>query len=67
MNYVTPLWNCVTLTGGPDDTWVFQIADDLTVNNSAIITLSGGAQAKNIFWVTATQAVLGTSVDFSCP
>jgi uncharacterized repeat protein (TIGR02543 family) len=55
----------VTLAGGPEDTWVFQIAQDLTVANSAIITLTGGAQAKNIFWVTATQAVLGSNVDFS--
>ena len=55
----------VTLTGGPNDTWVFQIAQDLTVNSSAIITLLGGAQAKNIFWVVAGQAVLGTNVNFS--
>jgi uncharacterized repeat protein (TIGR02543 family) len=55
----------VTINGGANDTWVFQIAQDLTVNSSAIVTLSGGAQAKNIFWVTATQATLGTSVDFS--
>jgi hypothetical protein len=32
--------------------------------SGAIVTLSGGALAKNIFWVTATQAVLGTTVDF---
>jgi hypothetical protein len=55
----------VTLSGKPDDTWVFQIAQDLTVNNNAIITLSGGAQAKNIFWVVAGQATLGTDVNFS--
>ena len=55
----------VTLNGGPNDTWVFQIAQDLTVSNSAIVTLSGGAQAKNIFWVTAKQATLGSNVDFS--
>jgi hypothetical protein len=54
----------VTLSGGPNDTWVFQIAQDLTVNNTAIVTLSGGALAKNIFWVTSTQAVLGTTVNF---
>jgi len=53
----------VTLSGGPKDTWVFQIAQDFTVNNGAIITLAGGAQAKNIFWVTSTQAVLGSTVD----
>lgn len=55
----------VTLAGGPNDTWVFQISQDLTVNNSAIITLTGGAQAKNVMWVVAGQATLGTNVDFS--
>jgi hypothetical protein len=55
----------VTLAGGPDDTWVFQVSDDITVDNGAIITLSGGAQAKNIFWVTNKQAMLGTTVDFN--
>ena len=30
----------VTLSGGANDVWIFQIANDLTVNNSAIITLS---------------------------
>ncbi len=54
----------VTLSGGPDDTWVFQISDDFTINNDAIITLAGGAQAKNIFWVTSTQALLGSDVQF---
>ena len=55
----------VTLNGGPNDTWVFQIAQDLTVNNSAIITLTGGAQAKNIFWVVTGKATLGSAVIFS--
>jgi hypothetical protein len=55
----------VTLTGGPNDTWVFQISQDLTVNNGAIVTLLGGAQAKNIFWVVTGQAILGSNVDFS--
>ncbi len=55
----------VTLEGGPNDTWVFQIADDFTIQNDAIITLAGGAQAKNIFWITSTQALLGSNVNFS--
>jgi uncharacterized repeat protein (TIGR02543 family) len=55
----------VTLTGGPNDTWVFQISQNLTVNNNAKITLLGGAQAKNIFWIVAGQATLGTGADFS--
>jgi hypothetical protein len=55
----------VTLSGSANDTWVIQIAQDLTINNSAKITLLGGAQAKNIVWVVAGQATLGTNVDFS--
>lgn len=55
----------VTLSGGPNDTWVFQISQDLTVNNSAKITLIGGAQAKNIFWVVSGKATLGTNSDLS--
>lgn len=55
----------VTLEGGANDVWIFQIAQNLTVNNSAIITLKGGAQAKNIFWVVTGQATLGTNTIFS--
>jgi len=54
----------VTLSGGPDDVWIFQIAGNLTVNNSATVTLSGGAQAKNVFWQVSGQATLGTAADF---
>jgi hypothetical protein len=50
----------LTLVGGPDDVWVFQIAQDLTLNTGARITLTGGAKAKNITWVIAGQATLGT-------
>jgi hypothetical protein len=54
----------VTLEGGANDIWIFQIAADLTVDNSAMVTLLGGAQAKNIFWQVAGQATLGTAADF---
>lgn len=54
----------VTLSGGVNDVWIFQIAKDLTVNNSAIITLAGGAQAKNIFWQVSGQATVGTAASF---
>jgi hypothetical protein len=54
----------VTLSGGANDVWIFQIAEDLTVNNSAIVHLSGGAQAKNIFWQVSGQATLGTAAHF---
>ena len=51
----------VTISGGANDIFIFQIAQDLTVANGAIITLSGGAQAKNIFWQVAGQTKLGTT------
>ncbi|MBA3005505.1 MAG: DUF3494 domain-containing protein [Proteobacteria bacterium] len=56
----------VTLTGGANDVWIFQIAGNLTVNNGAIVTLAGGAQAKNIFWQVAggTGVEIGTTVQF---
>jgi hypothetical protein len=49
----------VTLSGGPNDIWIFQIAADLTIAGAKKVILSGGAQAKNIFW----QVGGGTGVD----
>lgn len=54
----------VTLSGGSDAVWIFQIGQDLTVANSAMITLSGGAQAKNVFWQVSGKATLGTAANF---
>ncbi len=54
----------VTLTGGPDDVWIFQIASDLQLGSGIKVILAGGAQPKNIFWQVGTSAVLGTSSVF---
>jgi hypothetical protein len=53
----------VTLSGGPNDVWIFQIAQNLTVNNTAIVHLTGGAVAKNIFWQVGggVGVAIGTS------
>jgi len=40
----------VTLAGTANDTWIFQISQDLTVGPGAHVILAGGALAKNIFW-----------------
>jgi len=55
----------VTLSGGPDDVWIFQIAGTLTVSNDAHVILSGGAQAKNIFWQVADVVALGSASVFN--
>jgi len=40
----------VTLAGPADAVWIFQIAGNLTVGSGAKVLISGGAQARNIFW-----------------
>ncbi|QSZ43097.1 DUF3494 domain-containing protein [Sulfurimonas aquatica] len=56
----------VTISGSATDVWIFQISENLTVNNGAILTLAGGALAKNIFWQVAggVGVSLGTTADF---
>jgi len=56
----------VTITGGADDVWIFQIDSNFTVQDNATITLGGSAQAKNIFWQVGgvAGAVIGSAVDF---
>lgn len=54
----------VTLSGGSNAVWIFQVAGTLTMASSVRITLSGGAQAKNIFWQVAGAATLGTYSHF---
>ena len=54
----------VTLFGGADAVWIFQIAGTLTVGNGAMVTLSGGAQPQNIFWQVSGKATLGTTSQF---
>ncbi|MBC8097278.1 MAG: DUF3494 domain-containing protein [Akkermansiaceae bacterium] len=50
--------------GDPNAVFIFQIAQTLDVGNGAIVTLSGGAQAKNIFWQVAGATTLCTTADF---
>jgi hypothetical protein len=54
----------VTLTGGPEDVWIFQIASDLQVGTSVHVILAGGALARNIFWQVGTSATIGTFAVF---
>jgi hypothetical protein len=54
----------LSIVGGANDVWIFQIAGNLSVSSAVTITLSGGAQAKNIFWQVAGQATVGTTAHF---
>ena len=55
----------VTLSGGKNDIWIFQIAGTLDVSSGKKVILSGGALAQNIFWQVAGKTSLGTSSVFN--
>jgi hypothetical protein len=49
--------------GNANAVWVFQIGSSLTT--SANVLLTGGAQAKNVFWVPTASATIGVNTTFS--
>jgi hypothetical protein len=55
----------VTLSGGANDVWIFQIAGTLTTSSATKVILAGGAQAKNVFWEVAGATTLGTYSTFN--
>ena len=44
--------------------FIFQVASTLTTLGSTQVILSGGAQAKNVFWQVGSSATLGTNSIF---
>jgi len=54
----------VTLTGGPNDVFIFQIPGTLVQASATRVTLAGGVQAKNIFWQVAGAVAIGTTAHF---
>jgi uncharacterized protein (TIGR03437 family) len=56
----------VTLSGGPNAVWIFQISGDLNLANNGHMTLAGGARASNVFWQVGgpAGAVIGTGAVF---
>jgi hypothetical protein len=55
----------VTLSGGKNDVWIFQVAGTLSISSAKQIILAGGAQAKNVFWQVAGATTLGTNSTFN--
>lgn len=54
----------VTLSGGPNDVWIFQIAGGITQASGAKVILAGSAGVplpKNIFWQAADVVSIGTT------
>jgi len=54
----------VTISGGANDTWIFQVGGTLNVTTSVQVILAAGAQAKNIVWVVSGGTTLGASAHF---
>jgi hypothetical protein len=54
----------LTLDGGPDDVWIFQVSGTLLQASNVEIKLQGGALAKNVFWQVAGGVTLGTGGHF---
>jgi hypothetical protein len=51
----------VTLSGGPNDVWIFQISGNLIQASATRMILQGGALPRNIFWQTSGGASIGTT------
>ena len=54
----------VTISGGADDVWIFQISGDLNMSAAVNLILEAGAQAKNIFWQVSGEATFGATSHF---
>ena len=54
----------IIISGGPNDIFIFQVAKNLTMSSAVKVILSGGAQAKNIFWQVAGAVTFGTTSHF---
>jgi hypothetical protein len=54
----------ITISGGPNDIFIFQVDGTVNVSSAVKIILTGGVQAKNIFWQAAGAVTLGTTSHF---
>ena len=50
--------------GNANAVWIFKGGTDLSVNVGSTISLEGGAQACNIYWVMGSQAAIGGGSTF---
>lgn len=55
----------VTLNGDENDVWIFQIGQDLKLEDGKAIILTGGAQAKNVFWQVSEDVTLQAGATFN--
>jgi hypothetical protein len=51
----------VTLAGGANDVWIFQVSGDLKLSAAKSMLLSGGADPAHVFWQVAGAVDLGAT------
>lgn len=51
----------VTLEGSSSDTWIFQVAGNITQAAATKVVLAGGALAKNVYWQSFGAVALDTT------
>ena len=56
----TPL----TLNGSATDVWIFKVAGTLDMAAAKNVILTGGAQARNVFWQVAGAVTIGANTHF---
>jgi len=54
----------IVFSGSANDVWILQVNGALTQAASVTIALTGGAQAKNIFWQVSGAVTVGASAHF---
>lgn len=54
----------ITISGSPTDVFIFQVSGTLKLSSAVRMTLTGGVQAKNIFWVASDAVTCGTTSHF---
>lgn len=54
----------IAISGSSTDVFIFQVEGTLNMSSAVRVTLEGGAQAKNIFWVVAGAVTFGTTSHF---
>jgi len=52
----------LTLNGGYDDVWIFQVGNDMTFTGSVV--MAGNAQACHVFWQIGNSAVINSDSTF---
>ena len=54
----------VTIAGGSNDVWIFQITGDVDVSPAVQVLTSGGASAANIFWQVSGNVTIHAGAHF---